>query len=317
MVEQKITVAVIGSGAWGSAFGQAIAAPGCAVIFWDRSSNRAAAAAAAAHCRAAENLTEAAAEADMIIIAVSSGGFADVLRQLAPVTVPLLWLTKGFEPASGEPLYQIVAGQLAAGAGAGYGAISGPSFAAEVERGLPTALSLAFVSAEAEAAAVVQRQLHRPKLRLYRHDDIIGVSVGGAVKNVIAIAAGISDGLALGENARAALIARGLNEMSLLNRALGGCAETLLGLSGVGDLTLTCCSGLSRNRQLGIRIAAEGIERALTAVTCEGVNAAACAVAVAERFQLDVPIIRAVQTVLTGAVTADEAARQLLARAPA
>lgn len=281
------------------------------VIFWGRRADAArAAAAGVAHAAAGEKFEEAVRAASVVVVAVSSAAFVGTLRRVAAVRVartPVVWLTKGFDP-SGAPLCAVADEVFSDG---GYGVVSGPSFAAEVARGLPAALSLA-VGPGADAAAL-RALLHRPRLRLYEEADVVGVCVGGAVKNIIAIAAGICDGLRLGENARAALLARGLAEMSDIAAALGGGRGTLLGLCGVGDLALTCCSDLSRNRRLGLALAAGG---APEAATCEGVAAAAAAARTAAAHGVDAPIIAAVAAVLEGRLTPAAAADALLARPP-
>ena len=306
---ESLSVSIIGSGVWGRAFGHAIAAPHCSVIFYDYQFTKAEQAATVAYTAAATDITDAILNAQLIIVAVSSVAFSQTLQQLTTATVPIIWLTKGF--ATGDkPLYTVAAEIL--GAQAHYGVISGPSFASEVESGLPAALSLATnFAADAEW---IRRQLHRRHLRLYQQDDLIGVCIGGAVKNIIAIAAGISDGFALGENARAALISRGLAEMTALSQALGGRPDTLLGLCGVGDLALTCCSDLSRNRQLGLAIAAGKQTAAATGVTCEGAAAAAAVVACATAHQLELPIVAAVAAVLAQRITPAAAVENLLTR---
>lgn len=307
-------VAVLGGGAWGAAFGNAIAAPHCPVRFWNRTPARAVAAAAAAaqnspHTCAVDSVQEAVAAAGLVVVAVSSGGFVQLLRQLDAVRAPVLWLTKGFDAASSMPLCDAAAAALPQQPH--LGAISGPSFAQEVARGLPTALTLAL--RDAALADRLRTALHRPHLRFYPSSDLTGVCIAGAVKNIIAIAAGISDGLHLGENARAALVARGLAEMGALARALGGQRETLLGLAGVGDVLLTCCSDLSRNRRLGLALAAGAPP---PQETCEGQSAAAVAVTLAAAHGVEVPVLSSVAAVLSGACTPAEAAAQLLRRPP-
>ena len=303
-------VAVIGSGAWGEAFGRAIAAADCPVVFWDREFLRAEKAADRRYCRAAADWEDAAAHAEILIVAVNSAGFADILQRLVGDSRPIIWLTKGMVPQSGEPLYAVAARML--GDDACYGVISGPSFAVEVNRGQPAALTLAL--RPLTDGERLRTRLHRPHLRFYLEDDIIGVCIGGAVKNIIAIAAGISNGLGLGESARAALITRGLAEMGALTAALGGRPDTLLGLSGVGDLTLTCCSPLSRNFRLGLVLA--GVGEVGQGKTMEGKAAAAAVAACGRRLQLELPIISAVAAVLAGECTPTAAAAALLARPP-
>jgi glycerol-3-phosphate dehydrogenase (NAD(P)+) len=197
------------------------------------------------------------------------------------------------------------------------GAVSGPSFAAEVARGLPTALSVA-ATAPALASEIAEC-LRAESLRVYATDDVIGLETGGAIKNVLAIAAGASDGLGFGHNARAALITRGLAETVRLSVALGGRRETLMGLAGLGDLVLTCTGDLSRNRQVGLALARgetlPGILARLGHVA-EGVGAARAAHALARHHGIDMPIVEAVQRVLDHDVAPAEAVRELLKREP-
>jgi glycerol-3-phosphate dehydrogenase (NAD(P)+) len=195
--------------------------------------------------------------------------------------------------------------------------LSGPSFAQEVVRGVPAAVTLA--SADAEFAQRVARELHSPRLRIYSTDDVIGVEVGGAVKNVIAIAAGVSDGLGFGESARAALITRGLAEITRLGTRLGGRLETFLGLAGAGDLILTCTGALSRNRRVGRELATgkplDSILHELGHVA-EGVHTAREALKLAAGVQVDMPIVEAVSKVLHEGLAPQAAVEMLLARDP-
>ena len=193
--------------------------------------------------------------------------------------------------------------------------LSGPTFALEVARGLPAAVTIA--SRDAGAAALVQQEFRSPAIRLYATDDVVGVEVGGALKNVIAIAAGVVEGLGLGSNANAALITRGLVEISRLAMAMGGKRETLAGLSGLGDLVLTCHGGLSRNRQLGIEI---GLGRSVadvvasTKMVAEGVRTAHAALALGERFGVELPIIRQMHEVIEGQRSPQAALAELMLR---
>jgi glycerol-3-phosphate dehydrogenase (NAD(P)+) len=193
--------------------------------------------------------------------------------------------------------------------------LSGPSFAKEVAAALPTAVVLA--SIDVQLASRLARALHDTRLRIYSNDDLVGVEVAGATKNVLAIAAGICDGLGLGMNARAALITRGLAEISRLGTALGGRLETFVGLAGVGDLILTCTGELSRNRQVGLRLAAgESLPAILQNLghVAEGVSSARSLDRLAARMQVDMPIARAVSSVLEGRVAAAAAVTMLLER---
>ena len=320
----KPHIAVVGCGAWGRAFGCAIATHG-RMVFWDRDFAAAQTAAAqTADVVAKSDFAVAVDGAHIVVLAVNSGAFASVLAKIHatnPAAI-VVWLTKGFDPATQQPLCKTAEAIL--GSGARYGAISGPSFASEVQQKKPTALALA-VSQTAEADfAMLQQQFHQPYLRIYPEPDLIGLCVGGAVKNIIAIAAGIADGLALGANARAALITRGLAEMAAVNHALGGQPASLHGLVGMGDLVLTCCSDLSRNRRFGLAVAKQkdallndARRRDLLAnKTNEGVTALAPVLACADAHQLPVPIIRAVAQVVGGQLAPAAAVAELLARQP-
>jgi len=262
-----------------------------------------------------DDLAEATAEADYLISAVPTGGFRSLLRQLraAGATRPLIWLCKGFEAGSMKLAHQVVAEEWPAEMPSAV--LSGPSFALEVARGLPAALTLA--STDAEFARRAAAALHTSTLRPYSSTDVIGVEVGGAVKNVIAIAAGVSDGLQFGLNARAALITRGLAEMTRLGVHLGGEPKTFMGLSGVGDLILTCTGDLSRNRQVGLRLAAgSGLEAILRELdhVAEGVTSAREVRRLAHELRVDMPITETVCRMLDGELSPQQAVAVLLNR---
>jgi glycerol-3-phosphate dehydrogenase (NAD(P)+) len=262
-----------------------------------------------------DDLAEATAEADYLISAVPTGGFRSLLRQLraAGATRPLIWLCKGFEAGSMKLAHQVVAEEWPAEVPSAV--LSGPSFALEVARGLPAALTLA--STDAEFARRAAAALHTSTLRPYSSTDVIGVEVGGAVKNVIAIAAGVSDGLQFGLNARAALITRGLAEMTRLGVHLGGEPKTFMGLSGVGDLILTCTGDLSRNRQVGLRLAAgSGLEAILRELdhVAEGVTSAREVRRLAHELRVDMPITETVCRMLDGELSPQQAVAVLLNR---
>lgn len=247
----------------------------------------------------------------LAIIGTPMAGLRDMLRQL-PEGTSALWLSKGFEQGSGalgHEIAQALRPDLRAGV------LSGPSFALEVARGQPTALVAA--SANAGLCQQAVQAFHSESLRVYTSADPVGVEVGGAVKNVLAIATGIADGLQLGQNARAALVTRGLAEMSRLGVALGGQAETFMGLSGLGDLVLTATGDLSRNRRVGLLLA-EGL--ALSDIlgrlghVAEGVYTAPTLLARAQAAGVDMPIAAAVVAVLQGRLSPPEALRQLMRR---
>ena len=302
--------AIVGGGAWGAAFGAAIGGgSGCDICFWDREPEQSRLAAEAAGGGCHERLEDAVSGSDCVIIAVSSGGFADVLRRLSDYPNPLLWLTKGF--CGGSRLLCETAAELLPPTSC-FGAISGPTFACEVSRGLPAAMAIA-VNHTGRLSGI-QSALHRRRLRLYPSDDLAGVCVGGALKNIIAVAAGISDGMNLGANARAAMITRGLAEMRAFNRAIGGKDETINGIAGVGDLLLTATSDLSRNRRLGLALGSG--KPPPRGLTLEGDAAAEAAVCRAARLGVEVPIIAAVCAVLREGLSPTEAVEMLLSRPP-
>ena len=223
------------------------------------------------------------------------------------------WATKGLEPGGGRFLHEVTAEIL--GAAWPAAVISGPSFAGEVARGLPTAVTVA--STDAAHARRVAILLHGSNLRAYTSSDVIGVELGGAVKNVLAIAAGIADGLGFGANARAALITRGLAEMARLGRAVGGQRETFMGLAGLGDLVLTCTDDQSRNRRFGLAIGrGETAEAACAAIgqVVEGAATAREALRLAHRHGVDMPITEQVNAVLYHGQDPRRAVELLLAR---
>ena len=255
--------------------------------------------------------------ADLLIVATPLVGFRSTLRRLrdAGQKRPLLWVCKGIEAETAKLPHQIVAEEL--GKDVLYGVLTGPSFAEEVAKGLPTAITLA--ANEADFAQRMALELHSPRLRIYANDDLPGVEIGGAVKNVMAIAAGISDGLGFGHNARAALITRGLAEIARLGIALGGQPNTFMGLAGMGDLILTCTGDLSRNRQVGLALASgKKLPQILADLghVAEGVSTAREVVRLARQLGIEMPITEAVDAILHQDVSAAEAVEKLLSRDP-
>ncbi len=253
--------------------------------------------------------------AELIVIAVPSGGLRATLAALVarPALPPLIWVCKGFAPGSRKLPHQLIAELLPTHSQTGV--LSGPSFAQEVAQGYPTALTLA--SHDTLLAKRLAETLSNHRLRIYAHDDVIGVEIGGALKNVIAIAAGICDGLKLGHNARAALITRGLAEMTRLGTQLGGRLETFMGLSGLGDLILTTTGDLSRNRQVGLRLArGQALDAILAELghVAEGVTTAREVAALAAELEVDMPITRAVCLMLFEDMPAAQAVHDLLNR---
>jgi glycerol-3-phosphate dehydrogenase (NAD(P)+) len=321
----KITV--LGAGAWGTAIAVSLSARH-EVVLWGRDPEQCRAIAAARRNQRylpeielppqltiEAEFAAATAAAELALVATPTAALRDMLARLAPLRRPVIWLCKGFEPQRAELPHQIAAEVLPSGSAGGV--LSGPSFALEVARGLPTALTLA--SADAEFSQATARALHGPRLRVYFSTDIAGVEIGGAVKNVMAIATGIADGLGLGANARAALITRGLAEITRLGVKLGGRPETFTGLTGAGDLILTCTGELSRNRRVGLALAQgkklDDILRELGHVA-EGVHTAAAVEKRARQLGVEMPITRAVCAVLFGGISPRETVEQLLARDP-
>ena len=332
----KKTIAILGAGAWGTALAAHLARRNhFSVTLWARSATRAN---EIAQARRNERylsgvvLPDAlavsadfvdAAKADLIIVATPIAALSGLVDALAAAGAgaPLVWLSKGFievPPSPEMPAGIGLAHQvLAARWPAPVGVVSGPSFAEEVARGLPTAVTVA--ATDPALAADVASLLRADTLRAYESDDLAGVEIGGAVKNVLAIAAGASDGLGFGHNARAALITRGLAETGRLSGALGGRRDTLMGLAGLGDLVLTCTGDLSRNRRVGLELA-RGLE--LTKIlaelghVAEGVAAARAAHILSRHHRVEMPIVDAVHRVLYEGLSPRDAVLELLRREP-
>jgi len=324
-------LAVLGAGAWGTALA-VNAAVRHEVVLWARDPAQAAlmrsqrenrrylpgiALPEALAIESDTAVADLAARCDLSIVATPLAGLRSMLQELANCERPVAWLCKGFEASGAEGLlgHEIqaqVAPRLRAGV------LSGPSFALEVAQGRPAAIVAA--SSDPQAREALVKAFHGDALRVYANDDMTGVEVGGAVKNVLAIATGLCDGLQLGHNARAALITRGLAEMTRLGVALGARPETFMGLSGLGDLVLTATGDLSRNRRVGLLLAqGHSLEQATGSLghVAEGVLCARAAVARAQRLGVDMPISRAVAQLLSGELQPRAAVAQLLARDPA
>jgi glycerol-3-phosphate dehydrogenase (NAD(P)+) len=326
-------IIVFGAGAWGTALAAA-AASRHEVTLWARDGAQAQGLADAREnrrylpgvalpaqllIRSDPSVAALASGNDLAIVATPMAGLRGLLEQLRAHAGPVAWLCKGFEaPVSGadgllgHEIKAQVAPQLKGGV------LSGPSFAMEVARGQPTALVAASEDVSVRDALVAA--FHHGNLRIYANDDLVGVEVGGAVKNVLAIATGLCDGLHLGLNARAALITRGLAEMTRLGVALGARAETFMGLSGLGDLVLTATGDLSRNRQVGLLLAkGQSLEQAVASLghVAEGVYCARTVVSRARHLGLDMPISQAVVALLDGKLKPAEALAELMGRGPA
>jgi glycerol-3-phosphate dehydrogenase (NAD(P)+) len=258
-------------------------------------------------------------DADLILSVVPTAGFRQILKDITALAykTPVVWASKGLEPNTAKLPFEVALEELGdpAVTGQHWGALSGPSFAAELVRGLPTAVTLA--ASDAAFARQAAQLIHGGNLRVYSSSDVIGVSVGGAIKNVMAIAAGISDGMGFGNNARAAMITRGLAEMTRFGVALGASPETFMGLAGAGDLILTCTGQYSRNREVGLQLASgktlADILQHLGHVA-EGVNTTTEVMRRAKALQVDMPITHEVDQVLSHGKSAKDAVMALLGR---
>lgn len=262
-----------------------------------------------------DDLSVALLGADLILSVVPTAGFRGILQDIKHlgVSLPIIWAHKGLEPETAKLPYEVAQEEL--GSHQKWGALSGPSFAAELVRGLPTAVTLA--ANDADFSNQAAQLIHGSNLRVYNTTDVVGVSVGGAVKNVMAIAAGISDGMGFGNNARAAMITRGLTEMTRFGVALGAKAETFMGLAGVGDLILTCTGQYSRNREVGLQLASgKNLADVLSGLghVAEGVNTAREVMRRAASIGVEMPITFEVNQVLTHGKSAQDAVIDLLGR---
>jgi glycerol-3-phosphate dehydrogenase (NAD(P)+) len=324
-----VKISILGAGAWGTALALSFAR-GHSVRLWGRDADQ-----MADIARRSENvrylpgiaipkslalsidLHAALDGAELLLAAVPTNALRDTLQLVAQEGAgkPFIWACKGFEKDRGQLPHQIVASTLNEATASG--ALSGPSFAQEVAEGKPAALTLA--SSDAGFAQELARKLNSNRLRVYSSNDLAGVELGGAVKNVIAIAAGICDGLGLGNNARAALITRGLAETTRLGLRMGGQLETFMGLTGLGDLVLTTTGDLSRNRRVGLALArGEPIATILKTLghVAEGVSTAPEVARIAARLGVEMPITEAVCAVIDGKLAAAAAVDALMRRDP-
>jgi glycerol-3-phosphate dehydrogenase (NAD(P)+) len=322
-------VAVLGAGSWGTALAIQFARGGHPVRLWGRDRGRLTAM-AAKRCNERylpgtafppslvlePDLTAALAGARDVLVVVPSTALREVLTELHPLLTPpmhVAWATKGFEQGSGKLPHQVAAEVL--GADRRVAVLSGPTFAREVGAGLPTAMTIA--SPHAAYAQALARELSSENFRAYTSTDIMGVEIGGAVKNALAVGAGLSDGLGFGANTRVALITRGLKEMTRLGVALGARAETFMGLAGLGDLVLTCTDDQSRNRRFGLLLAAgrsAGEALAEIGQAVEGYAAARAIEGVAARVEVEMPLCAMVYRVLYEKLPAKAAVRALMGR---
>ncbi|MGA7749441.1 MAG: NAD(P)H-dependent glycerol-3-phosphate dehydrogenase [Gallionella sp.] len=332
-----MNITIIGAGAWGTALASSLA-DNHSVTLWTRNDEQIRKMKSThlnqrylpdirlpANLEFSSDFNAALSSAEIVIIALPTAALRSTLQKLAQssrfksdglsAVFGVVLACKGFEAETSKLPHQVVAEELPSGCR--YGVLSGPSFAQEVARGLPTALT--FASADEEFARSTAKTLHHARLRIYASNDVIGVEVGGAVKNVMAIAAGICDGMGLGHNARAALMTRGLTEITRLGLKLGGRSETLGGLSGLGDLILTCTGDLSRNRRVGLMLAQhhdlQEILRRLRHVA-EGVYTVREVHNLAQRLGVPMPICEAIYRILYEDIPPVEMVEELLNRTP-
>jgi glycerol-3-phosphate dehydrogenase (NAD(P)+) len=323
------SIAVLGAGSWGTALAIHLARVGHEVALWARdpllaaemertrlNAGYVAGIALPPGVRPTASLAAALGGASVVVLAVPSHGLRAVLRDAAPLLVRqavLVSAAKGLESGSLARMSQVV--EAATGGAFPVVVLSGPTFALEVARGLPTAILAA--SSDAAAALAVQERFRGPAFRLYASEDVVGVEIGGALKNVIAIAAGVVEGTGLGHNAMAALITRGLAEISRLAGAEGGRRETLAGLSGLGDLVLTCTGELSRNRRVGVELGrGRSLDEVLAGMkmVAEGVRTTGAALALGARHGIELPIAAQMAAVLEGQRTPRAAVEMLMLR---
>lgn len=328
MIDNKPSVAVLGAGSWGTALAAVLARNGIPTTLWGRDAQ------ALAEMRETRrnvrylpemdlpatlnyeaDLAAAVRGAKVLLIVTPSHAFADLIEHIAADVAPgagVAWATKGFDPASGRFLHEIVAERLP---GVPAAIVTGPSFAREVALGLPTAVTVH--SADGAFAQTIAQLLHSTHFRAYTGADVIGAELGGAMKNVLAVATGVADGMQLGLNARAGMITRGLNEMLRLGAAIGARAETLMGLAGLGDLVLTCTGDLSRNRRLGLALGrGTSLKDAVAQIgqVVESIETVDTVMRLADQHDVELPISRGVQRVLHEEITPAEGLRELLAR---
>lgn len=323
---------ILGAGSWGSAIALHLARMSHDVVLWGRDAEQ------IKHmqetrentrylpgARFPDNVVFASGplenylpKSEYIVIAIPSHVFREMLERIKPhfsSRQTLLWITKGLDPETNQLLHTVVQEML--GDTVKLAALSGPSFAKEVAEDLPTAVTIA--SNDKKIAEALVKLFHSPRFRVYATTDLVGVEVGGAMKNVMAIAVGIAQGLGCGANAQAALITRGLAEMMRLGKILGGLPETLMGLTGVGDLILTCTNDLSRNRRFGVAIGKGlSVEAALKSIdqVVEGLKTAKEIYTVKQKHAIDMPIVEQVYHVLYEHVSPSQALEKLLAREP-
>jgi len=323
------TIGVIGAGSWGTALAIQLARNGHRAILWGRELDEMRDMIEHRYnarylpdirypdgMEPVEQLDELLDQTQNLLIVVPSAGFRSVLQSIKPSLnndARIMWATKGLEDGSGKLLHEVLVEEL--GEETPYAVVSGPSFAREVAKGLPTAVTVASYDDDFRTEAA--SWLHGDTFRVYSSADVVGVELGGAVKNVLAIAAGISDGLGFGANARAAIITRGLAEIMRLGASLGAQPETLMGLSGMGDLVLTCTDDQSRNRRMGLALGrGKSVESTMREIgqAVEGVGTAKVVQLVAERCGVEMPICHQVFRTLYESHPAKAAVSELLSR---
>jgi len=322
-------IAILGAGSWGTALALLAARNGCQTLLWGHNPDHMTALAKdrqnkrylpdhsfPVNLAVTSDLTEVAAFSNLILVCVPSHAFKKTLLELKPYlssAIKIAWASKGFNPDDGSLLHEIVAEIFTAQTPAAI--LSGPTFAHEVAENLPTAITIA--SSQSGFAKQLSYILHGGQFRTYTSTDVVGVEVGGAVKNVLAIAAGIADGLGFGANTRAALITRGLNEIIRLGVKLGGKQETFMGLAGLGDLILTCTDNQSRNRRFGLALGlGKDRESAIQEIgqEIEGISAARETFLLAKKYSIDMPITEQTYKVLYEGLAPRTAVQNLLAR---
>ena len=322
-------IAVLGAGSWGTALALQLDRSGCRSILWDRDTENILKIRSTRRnqrylpdieipdsIEIETDMLTAVKAADQVLLVTPSHAFASIIREIREVLVPgqgIAWGCKGFEPGSGRLLHEVAQELLPPGTPLAI--VTGPSFAKEVARNLPTAVTVA--GSDGDFTNVMAAALHGGRFRAYTSDDMIGAELGGAVKNVMAVATGICDGMQLGNNARAALITRGLAEMMRLGAALNAKPETLMGLAGAGDLILTCTGDLSRNRQLGLHLGkGKTLEQALEEIgqVVEGVNSSAEVQRLALEYGINMPISEEVNGIIHNGWNPEEGVARLLAR---
>ncbi len=327
--EQPTNISVYGAGSWGTALALQLARNGINVLLWDFNPEHAALYESKRenthylpgipfpdnlHCT--DSIEEVVQHASDQLIVIPSHGFRDLLKKLKPLLKPeqaIFWATKGLEVGTGKLLHEVLLEELEPNID--YGLVSGPTFALEVAKGLPSAMTAA--ASTPELAQRIAAAFQGGNYRVYTSDDVLGFELGGAVKNVLAIAAGISDGLGFGANARAAIITRGLAEIIRLAEGMGAKNETIMGLSGVGDLVLTCTDNQSRNRRLGLALGqGKNVDEAIVEIgqAVEGAKSSHCIGLLAERAGVEMPICEAVHKVIYAGLQPKQAVKELLSR---